>query len=87
MLRAISCSTDAGSQADGLPLRMTGPGDGVLEPPGVHRHAARPQCVPGAIAEAGLTASKTGVTFPPHKPLPDHVVTQLASASSRHVDD
>ncbi|MEU6633287.1 DUF1801 domain-containing protein [Streptomyces parvus] len=40
-----------------------------------------------AIAEAGLTASKTGVTFPPDKPLPDHVVAQLASASNRHIDD
>ncbi|MFH9125675.1 iron chaperone [Streptomyces globisporus] len=39
------------------------------------------------IAEAGLTASKTGVTFPPHKPVPDHLVTRLASASSQHADD
>ncbi|WP_411120273.1 iron chaperone [Streptomyces sp. 058-1L] len=39
------------------------------------------------IAEAGLTASKTGVTFPPHKPVPDHLVTRLANASSKHVND
>ncbi|MFI1221059.1 MULTISPECIES: iron chaperone [unclassified Streptomyces] len=39
------------------------------------------------IAEAGLTASKTGVTFPPHKPVPDHLVTRLANTSSKHIDD
>ncbi|MGW3403652.1 iron chaperone [Streptomyces zhihengii] len=41
----------------------------------------------GEIAESGLTASKTGVTFPPHKPVPDHLVTRLATSSSTHVDD
>lgn len=39
------------------------------------------------IAEARLTVSKTGVTFPPHKPVPDHLVTRLAIASSQHADD
>ncbi|KAF4409784.1 iron chaperone [Streptomyces lycii] len=41
----------------------------------------------GEIAETGLTASKTGVTFPPHKPVPDHLVKRLANASIKHVDD
>ncbi|MEU0146133.1 DUF1801 domain-containing protein [Streptomyces sp. NPDC006288] len=40
-----------------------------------------------AIAESGLTASKTGITFPPHRPAPDHLVTRLANASGEHVDD
>ncbi|MFE2977850.1 iron chaperone [Streptomyces sp. NPDC059258] len=38
------------------------------------------------IAESGLTASKTGFTFPPHKPVPDDLVRRLANASSKHVD-
>lgn len=38
------------------------------------------------IAEAGLRASKTGVTFPPRKPVPDDLVTRLARASREHVD-
>lgn len=36
------------------------------------------------IAEAGLKASKTGVTFSPRKPVPDELVTRLAQASSKH---
>lgn len=39
------------------------------------------------IAAAGLRASKTGVTFPPRKPVPDDLVTRLARASRKHVDD
>ncbi|TQL69790.1 uncharacterized protein YdhG (YjbR/CyaY superfamily) [Nocardioides albertanoniae] len=39
------------------------------------------------IAAAGLKASKTGITFPPRKPIPDDLVTRLAHASSRHADD
>ncbi|MHA6629395.1 iron chaperone [Pseudonocardia sichuanensis] len=38
------------------------------------------------IAEAGLRASKTGVTFSPRKPVPDHLVIRLARASRKHVD-
>ncbi|RLL69369.1 DUF1801 domain-containing protein [Streptomyces sp. Z26] len=38
------------------------------------------------IAAKGLTASKTGVTFPPHKPAPDQLVTRLATASRKHAD-
>ncbi|TDD18141.1 DUF1801 domain-containing protein [Nonomuraea diastatica] len=38
------------------------------------------------IAETGLRASKTGVTFPPRKPVPDDLVTRLAQASSKYVD-
>lgn len=38
------------------------------------------------IAAAGLKASKTGVTFPPHKPVPDDLATRLARASRQHVD-
>ena len=34
------------------------------------------------IAEAGLRASKTGITFPPRKPVSDDLVTRLAQASS-----
>ncbi len=33
------------------------------------------------IAEAGLKATKTGVTFSPSKPLPDELVEKLARAS------
>lgn len=39
------------------------------------------------IAEAGLKASKTGITFAPRKPVPDDLVTQLARASRTYVDD
>lgn len=35
----------------------------------------------GAIAAAGLKATKTGVTFPPGKPIPDDLVRALALAS------
>ena len=38
------------------------------------------------IRAAGLRPSKTGVTFPPHKPLPDELVTRLAQASRQQVD-
>jgi uncharacterized protein YdhG (YjbR/CyaY superfamily) len=38
------------------------------------------------IAEAGLRASKTGVTFPPRKPIPDDLVLRLARTSSTYVD-
>ncbi|MFI0874006.1 iron chaperone [Streptomyces parvus] len=38
------------------------------------------------IAKAGLRASKTGITFPPHKSPPDDLVTRLASTSSEHAD-
>ncbi|WP_026818807.1 iron chaperone [Arthrobacter castelli] len=38
------------------------------------------------IAESGLRASKTGVTFPPRKPVPDDLVIRLARASPTHVD-
>ncbi|MDO5494146.1 MAG: DUF1801 domain-containing protein [bacterium] len=47
-------------------------------------------CLPGAIREfadeiaaAGLKATKTGVTFPPHKPIPDDLVERLARASRK----
>ncbi|NYE36901.1 uncharacterized protein YdhG (YjbR/CyaY superfamily) [Nocardioides cavernae] len=36
------------------------------------------------IAAAGLRSSKTGITFPPSKPVPDDLVTRLARASGRH---
>ncbi len=36
-----------------------------------------------AIAEAGLKATKTGVTFSPGKPIPDELVTGLALASRK----
>lgn len=39
------------------------------------------------IARTGLKASKTGVTFPPRKPVPGDLVTRLAQASSKHADD
>lgn len=38
------------------------------------------------IAAAGVKATKTGLTFPPHKPIPDELVTRLARTSSKHVD-
>ncbi|PPA43612.1 hypothetical protein BF14_030475 [Streptomyces griseus] len=53
-------------------------------PPGLH---LPPEARHPTIAEAGLTASKTGITFPPHKPVPDQLVTRLANASSKHVDE
>ncbi|MGO1183748.1 MAG: iron chaperone [Micrococcaceae bacterium] len=37
-----------------------------------------------AIAEAGLKASKTGITFTPRKLIPDDLVTRLAQASRTH---
>lgn len=39
------------------------------------------------IAEAGLKATRTGITFPPSTPLPDDLVMRLAQTSSRHADD
>lgn len=33
------------------------------------------------IADAGLKATKTGVTFPPGKPIPDALIGKLARAS------
>jgi len=48
-------------------------------------------CAPEAIAEcaealagAGLKTTKTGVTFTPKRPIPDHLVVQLALASRRY---
>jgi uncharacterized protein YdhG (YjbR/CyaY superfamily) len=35
----------------------------------------------GDIAEAGLKATKTGVTFSPSKPIPDELIKKLAQAS------
>lgn len=35
----------------------------------------------GDIAEAGLKATKTGVTFSPRKPIPDELIEKLARAS------
>ena len=35
----------------------------------------------GDIAEAGLKATKTGVTFSPSKPIPDELIEKLARAS------
>ncbi len=37
----------------------------------------------GDIAAAGLKATKTGVTFGPHQPVPDGLVRKLALASRR----
>ncbi|MGC5628675.1 iron chaperone [Georgenia sp. Z1344] len=39
------------------------------------------------IAEAGLKASKTGITFAPRKPVPDDLVARIARASRTYVDD
>ena len=36
-----------------------------------------------ALAAAGLKPSKTGVTFPPSRPIPDALVVRLAKASAR----
>lgn len=38
------------------------------------------------IAATGRKASKTGVTFPPGKPIPDDLVIRLAQSSSNYVD-
>lgn len=48
--------------------------------PAIEEHAEE-------IAAAGLRATKTGVTFPPHKPVPDDLVTRLARTSRAHVND
>jgi hypothetical protein len=34
----------------------------------------------------GLQGEHDRVTFSPHKPIPDDLVTRLAQASSKHVD-
>ena len=39
------------------------------------------------IAAAGLRASRTGLTFPPRKPVPDDLVIRLARTSCQHADD
>lgn len=38
------------------------------------------------IAAAGLTATRTGVTFSPNKPIPDRLVKKLALASKRDLN-
>lgn len=35
------------------------------------------------IAAAGLKATKTGITFPPNNPIPEHLVERLALASRK----
>lgn len=37
----------------------------------------------GEIAEAGLKATKTGVTFSPSRPMPDELIEKLAQASRK----
>lgn len=37
------------------------------------------------IAAAGLKSTKTGVTFSPHKPIPDELVAALALASRKEL--
>jgi len=39
----------------------------------------------GDIAAAGLKATKTGVTLPPHSPVPGELVAKLALASRREL--
>ena len=44
----------------------------------------RPGAISGhaeEIAAAGLKATKTGITFPPSRPIPDDLVVRLAQAS------
>lgn len=48
--------------------------------PAISDHAAE-------IKEAGLKATKTGITFQPSKPVPDDLVTRLARASEKHAGD
>jgi uncharacterized protein YdhG (YjbR/CyaY superfamily) len=47
-----------------------------LSPSAIALHA-------GDIAAAGLNSTKTGVTFSPSRPIPDHLVDKLALASRR----
>ena len=47
--------------------------------------AAISECA-GALSEAGLRTTKTGVTFTPKRPIPDDLITRLAMASRRSVD-
>ena len=39
------------------------------------------KCLAGEISEAGLKATKTGVTFSPGSPIPDNLIKKLAQAS------
>lgn len=39
------------------------------------------QALAGDIADAGLKATKTGVTFSPSSPIPDKLIAKLANAS------
>lgn len=48
---------------------------GVYVSPGAIR------ALSGGIAEAGLTATKTGVTFSPKKPIPDKLIEKLVLES------
>jgi uncharacterized protein YdhG (YjbR/CyaY superfamily) len=47
-----------------------------LSPSAIEAHA-------GDIAAAGLKSTKTGITFPPNRPIPDGLVEKLALASRR----
>lgn len=48
---------------------------------GLYLPAGAITALAGEIAEAGLKATKTGVTFTPRRPIPDALVERLARAS------
>ena len=49
-----------------------------VQPPAIVAHATR-------IAEAGLKATKTGVTFSPARPMPGALAQDLVRASRQHL--
>ena len=50
---------------------------------GIYVSPAAISSLEGEIADAGLKATKTGVTFSPSKPIPDELIVRLAEASRR----
>jgi uncharacterized protein YdhG (YjbR/CyaY superfamily) len=54
---------------------------------GLYLPAAAIAAHAGEIADAGLKASKTGVTFTPRTPIPDALVDRLARTAREAVED
>ena len=50
---------------------------------GIYVAPASIRALSGEIADAGLEATKTGVTFSPSKPIPDALIEKLGRASRR----
>lgn len=50
---------------------------------GIYVSPAAISTLAGEIAEAGLKATKTGVTFSPSKPIPNELIVRLAETSRK----